>query len=402
MDDPEFDPLDPSHRPNPHPLYHRMRATAPVYPGREPGTGRRIWFLTRYADIQRALRHPQLARDFNRLPAELAAVHAPTDEDALAALGLDRHVLNLDPPDHTRLRRLIAPAFGPRTVAALEVRVRQITTQLLDAVADGQEIDLIEALALPLPLLVIAELLGFPTEDLALFSGLVEGIDETGRPTRQAVTEFLRYVDERIAFRRANPGDDLISQLIQATEQGDRLSHTELLSAAFLLLAAGHETSVKLIGNGVLALLSHPDELARLRDQPELIEPAVEEMLRFDGAVESPLLRYTLTDVDVDGTVIPRGEAVAPVVMAANRDPAVFPEPDRFTIVRAPNRHLAFGHGAHFCLGAQLARLEGRIALGVLVRRFPKLALAAAPAELEWSRGFPVHGVLRLPVSTGS
>jgi cytochrome P450 len=396
----EFDPLDPIHRPNPHPLYHRMRAAAPAYCGRGPGGGR-LWFLTRYADVQRALRHPGLARDLDRLPDELAAPHRPLRNDVLAALGLDRHVLNLDPPDHTRLRRLIAPAFGPRTIAALVPRIRQLTTELLDAIAtQGGKLDLIDALALPLPVVLIAELLGIPIDDRAQFRSWVEQmINETGRPSRQAATEFLGYLDDRIERRRTSPGDDLISQLIQAEAEQDRLSHGELLSTAFLLLAAGHETSVKLIGNGALALLSFPEELARLRARPELIGSTVEEVLRFDGPVESPMLRFTLTDVDFGGVVVPRGEAVAPIVMAANRDPSVFPQPDAFDITREPNRHLTFGHGIHFCLGAPLARLEGRIALAALVRRFPDLALAAHPSELVWTRGFSVHGVLRLPVT---
>jgi cytochrome P450 len=404
MDECEFNPLDPVHRPNPHPLYHRMRTIAPVYPGSEPDGSRRLWFLTRYQDIQRALLDPQLARDSERLPEELAAQHRGARNNVLAALGLDKHVLNLDPPDHTRLRRLITPAFGARTVAALAPRITQVTTELLDAMADqGEKVDLIDALALPLPVVVIAELLGIPIEDRTRFRAWVEGmLNQTGRPDRQAAIGFVKYLDSWIERRRADPGEDLLSQLIRAEERGDRLSHAELLSTAFLLLVAGHETTVNLIGNGVLALLTHPGQLARLGAHPDLIEPAVEEMLRFNGPVESPMLRFTLADVDFGGCVVPRGEAVAPILLAGNRDPAVFPGPDIFDITREPNRHLTFGHGTHFCLGAPLSRLEGRIAIAALVRRFPHLALAVAPHELEWTRGFSVHGVLRLPVSTGS
>jgi cytochrome P450 len=402
MDAHEFDPLHPRHRPDPHPLYHRMRATAPVYCGREPETGRRSWFLTRYPDVQQALRDPRLARDLDRLPEELAAPHRQSRNDALAALGLDRHVLNLDPPDHTRLRRLIAPALGAGAIAALAPRIRQVTAELLDDLAaQGGKVDLIDALALPLPVVIVAELLGIPIDDRVQFRTWVEEMtNESGRPSRQAAIEFVGYLDEWIARRRATPDDDLISHLIQANEQADRLTHKELLSTAFLLLAAGHETSVKLIGNGALALLRHPAELARLRARPDLIHSAVDEILRFDGPVESPMLRFTLTDVEFGGVEVPRGEAVAPIVMAANRDPEVFPQPDVFDIARDPNRHLTFGHGVHFCLGAPLARLEGRIALDALVRRFPDLALAVPPTELEWTRGFSVHGVRRLPVTT--
>lgn len=404
MDEYEFDPMDPKHRPDPHPLYHRMRSVAPVYRGREPGTGRPVWFLTRYADVQRALLDPRLGREHDRLPEELAAPHRSARNHVLAALGLDRHVLNLDPPDHTRLRRLVAPALGARTVTALAPRIRQVTTGLLDDLAgrDGV-VDLIDAIALPLPVTIIAELLGVPIDDQAQFRTWVEEmINETGQPDRRAAADFLAYLDERIERRRADPGDDLISQLIQVEEQGDKLTSSELRSTAFLLLAAGHETSVKLIGNGILALLRHPGQLARLRARPDLIDPAVEEVLRYDGPVESPMLRYALADVDFGGVVVPRGDAVAPMVMAANRDPEVFRQPDTFDLTREPNRHLTFGHGTHFCLGAPLARLEGRIALAALIHRFPQLDLAVSRSELEWSRGFSVHGVERLPVSLGT
>jgi cytochrome P450 len=379
-----------------------MRAMAPVYPGREPGTGRRVWYLTRYADVQRALLHPQLGRDLGRLPEELAAPHQGARNDATVSLGLRRHIVHLDPPDHTRLRRLITPAFGARTIAALAPRIRQLTTELLDAIAaSGGTVDLIDAFALPLPVVVIAELLGIPIDDRAQFRDWVEEIlSDRGEPSRKAASELVGYLDERIARRRGSLGDDLLSQLIRAEEQGDRLTPAELLSTAFLLLVAGYETTVNLIGNGTLALLNHQDELARLRAQPHLIESAVEEMVRFNGPVEASLLRYTFADVDFGDAVVPRGEAVAAVLLAANRDPAVFPRPDTFDIARDPNRHLAFGHGIHFCLGAPLSRLEGRIAINALVQRFPGLALAVPPTELEWTPDLSIHGVRRLPVTT--
>jgi cytochrome P450 len=395
-----FDPMDPGHRANPHPLYHRMRRMAPVCPCPEYGTGRRLWFVTRYADVQQALRDPLLSRQPERLAPELAATHRSARSEALAALGLDRHMLNLDPPDHTRLRRLAAPAFGPRTIAAMAPRIRQVTATLLDTMASkDRPVDLIHALALPLPVVVIAELLGIPIEDQSQFRGWVHDLlYQGGDQGRRAGGEFLDYIDDHLALLRAAPGQDLLSQLVQVEQAGDRLTRTELLSAAFLLLVAGHETTVNLIGNGTLALLTHPDQLAKLRSRPTLIESAVEEILRFNGPVESTPLRYALADVTVGHVPVPQGEAVVPVLLAANRDPAVFPSPDTFDITRDPNHHLAFGHGTHFCLGAPLARLEGQIALAALVQRFSELALAVSPAELEWSTGFSVHGVLRLPV----
>jgi cytochrome P450 len=216
---------------------------------------------------------------------------------------------------------------------------------------------------------------------------------------RRAGTEFVAYVNERISQRRASPGEDLLSHLIAAQEQGDRLSPAELLAAVFLLLIAGHETTVNLIGNGVLELLRHPDQLARLRAAPELIGSTVEEILRFNGPVEHSRGLFAAADVAFDGGMVPAGSLVLPVLLAANRDPAVFDRPDTFDITREPNRHLGFGHGIHFCLGAPLARLEGRIAIDALVQRFPRLAMAVDPDELEWTPDLFLRGVRRLPVA---
>ncbi len=397
----QFNPTDPAHLPDPHPLFRRMREQAPVYRFVGPQTGRSFWFLTRYADVQRALHDPDIGREVDRLPNELAATHRQWLDDGLQMLR--RNVLNLDPPDHTRLRRLMTPAFGARTVAAMRPRIEEITAGLIDAAAecDGG-FDLIEAVALPLPILVIAELLGIPIDDRAQFRGWV---DDLLRSTdqdrvRSSAMEFIGYINERIEQRRAQPGEDLLSQLIQAEEDGDRLDHTELLSSVFLLLVAGHETTVNLIGNGMLELLRHPDQLARLRAQPELIDSAVEEILRFNGPVGHSAMLFAMADVDFDGVRVPQGDVVVPVLLAANRDPAVFPEPDTFDLARSPNRHLGFGHGIHFCLGAPLARLEGRIAIDALLRRFAHLAFAVDPSELEWSPSLFLRGVRRLPLLT--
>jgi cytochrome P450 len=396
-----FNPTDPAHLPDPHPLFHRMRAQAPVYRFVGPQTGRSFWFLTRYADVQRALHDPDIGREVDRLPDELAATHRQWQDDGLQVLR--RSVLNLDPPDHTRLRRLMTPAFGARTVAAMRPRIEEITAGLIDAAADSDGgFDLIEAVALPLPILVIAELLGIPIDDRAQFRGWVDDLLRTTDQdqVRNSAMEFVGYINERIEQRRAQPGEDLLSQLIQAEEDGDRLDHTELLSSVFLLLIAGHETTVNLIGNGMLELLRHPDQLARLRAQPELIDSAVEEILRFNGPVGHSAMQFAMADVDFDGVRIPHGDIVVPVLLAANRDPAVFPEPDTFDLGRSPNRHLGFGHGIHFCLGAPLARLEGRIAIDALLRRFPDLAFAVDPSELEWNSSMFLRGVRRLPLLT--
>lgn len=397
----QFDPLNPTHRPDPHTLYRRMRAEAPVYRGSDPRTGQPLWFLTSYAAVRQALRHPDLRRDLDRLPADLAAPHRAARNDTLAGQGLDRHLLNQDPPDHTRLRQLVTPAFAARATAAMAPRVRAITDRLLDGLAHATgPVDLIEALAAPLPVTVIAELLGVPVADQHQFRGWVDDLLRGGdrRRRQRSGADLTGYLNQQIADRRRLPGTDLLSQLVSAQQGADRLSHTELLSTAFLLLVAGHETTVNLIGNGVVDLLRHPGELARLRQRPELLGSAVEEMIRFNGPVEASTLRYAAAEVEICGTVIPRGEAVLPVLLAANRDPAAFAEPDRFDLARVPNRHLGFGHGVHFCLGATLARLEGRVAIEALIRRFPSLSLATAEARLEWVDAFPLRGLRRLPV----
>jgi cytochrome P450 len=392
-----FDPTSPEHRRDPHPLLHRMRAEAPAYRHPDPAGGPASWYLTRYADVQRMLLEPDLGRELDRLPDELAGVHRRYDADPLSMLR--RNVFNLDPPDHTRLRRLIAPAFGARTVAAIDRRIQRVVGRLVDGVAaGGNEIDVIEALALPVPVLVVADLIGLPAGEqarLRRWSAMVRS--RNAGLIRQAGVEFVGYLTEEIDQRRRHLGEDLLSRLVRA-EDGKLITRAELISTVFQLLLAGDETTVNLIGNGVLELLRHPDQLARLRARPRLIDSAVEEVMRFNGPVGHSRMLYALVDVRIGESVIPRGDIVVPVLLAANRDPAVFDEPDVFDIGRSPNRHLGFGHGIHFCLGAALARLQGRAAIGALVRRFPGLALAVDAAELTWTPDLFLHGVRHLPV----
>jgi cytochrome P450 len=396
--DQSFAPASPEHRGDPHPLLRRMREQAPVYRRVDPASGRAFWYLTRYADVKRALHDPDIGRQLDRLPGELADRHRRWDFDSLAMVR--RNMFNLDPPDHTRLRRLIAPAFGARQVAAADRHIRQVVDELIDGMAAEHEADVIEALALPLPVLVMAGLIGFPIDGRARLrwwsDEMVRSRDAIR--ARRAGLEFVAYIDETIEARSARLGKDVLSQLIQAEKAGDRISRTELVSSIFQLLLAGDETTVNLIGNAVLELLRHPDQLARLRARPELIDSAVEEVMRFNGPVGHSRLLYALTDVEYGRYVIPRGDIVVPVLLAANRDRAVFPEPDVFDIGRDPNRHLGFGHGIHFCLGAALARLQARVAIGTLVHRFPRLALAVDPAQLEWTPELFLHGVRHLPV----
>ncbi|WP_157747236.1 cytochrome P450 family protein [Micromonospora echinofusca] len=396
---PVFDPTAARHRPDPHPLLHRMRAQAPVYRHQAPRSGRAFWYVTRYADVQRALLHPQLGRQLDRLPPNLATVHRQATGDPLVMLR--RNVLHLDPPDHTRLRRLLAPAFGARTMATIDRHVRRVVAELTDAMAPARgPVDVIEALALPLPVLVVAEVLGFPLHDRDRLRHWSDEIARSRDPRRahRAGVEFTSYLTKVIAERGEATGDDLLSELIRAHRDGGRLSRAELLGGVFQLLLAGDETSVNLIGNAVLELLRHPDQLARLRAAPDLIDSAIEEVIRFNGPVGHTGQLYALADVEIGGTVIPRGDVVVPVLLAANRDPAVFADPDVFDIGRHPNRHLGFGYGIHFCLGAALARMQARAAVGTLVRRFPALRLAVDPADLRWTPELFLHGVRQLPV----
>lgn len=398
----DFDPDAPEHRADPYPLLRRMRETAPVYQRpHAPGTPA-TWYLTRYADVQKALADPRLVRQAERLPKELAAPYRRR-LDPLSAL---RHnVFNLDPPDHTRLRRLLTPAFGARSIAALRRRVADVVAGLVDAADGAGEIDVIAQLALPLPVVVVAELIGFPPEDVVPLREWSDAMLRGSDPVRvhRAGLAFAAHVERRCAesrlrASRGEVGEDLFSWLVKAESAGE-ISRAELVSSVFQLLLAGDETTVYLVGNAVLELLRHPDQLARLRARPELIDSAIEEVARFNGSVGHGRGVYVLEDVEFGGVPIPRGDTVIPVLAAANRDPEVFPDPDRFDIGRGPNRHLGFGHGPHFCLGAALARLQARTAVDALFRRFPALRLAVEPEALRWTPGLFLHGVDALPVA---
>ncbi|GAB1823848.1 cytochrome P450 family protein [Herbidospora sp. RD11066] len=363
-------------RADPHPVLHRMREETPVH--RMNGA----WYLTRYADVQRALLDPAIGRQ--------VTVHEGVD-DPLAMVR--RNMFNLDPPDHTRLRRLMAPAFGPRTVARLDRRIGEIVSALVTGLHG--EVDVIERVALPLPMLVMADLVGFPAADapkLRVWSDAMLRSYHAPR-IRAAGLAFVRYIEKQAAARRETPRDDLLTRLAISGE----LDHEELVSSVFQLVMAGDETTVNLIGNGMLELLRHPGELDRLRRDPGLIGSAVEEMMRFNGPVGHSRPLYALSDVAFGDVVIPRGDMIIPVLLAANRDPAVFPDPDVFDIGRTPNRHLGLGHGIHFCLGAALARSQARAAIGALTR----FSLELTGDDLEWTPDLFIHGVRRLPLRVG-
>lgn len=385
---------------DPHSLYGQLRDAAPVRRAVLPGNSHG-WLVTRYADVRALLADPRVGKDYGRVEA-LAERHG--GESAVpvgVAAVLASHMLNADPPNHTRLRKLVNRAFTVRGVESLRPRVEEITAALLDDMADGpSEVDLLSALAFPLPMRVICEVLGVPADDREDFrEWLATLLGSAGPEKMQAASDsMLHYLSTLIATKRANPGDDLMTALCQASEDNDRLSESELVSMAFLLLLAGHDTTVNLIGNGVLGLLRNPDQLTALRANPALLPGAIEEFLRHDGPLNIASLRYTNAAVTVGEVTIPEGEFLLLSLGAANRDPRRFPDADRLDVTRPHGAHLAFGHGIHYCVGAPLGRMEGEIAVGELLRRFPDLALAADPAELRYRASPIMRGLETLPV----
>jgi pimeloyl-[acyl-carrier protein] synthase len=387
----EFNPFLPEFHADPYPFYHRLRAADPVH-----RTPMGLWVLTRYDDVVSVLKDPRFGREgFEQILANVYGEGA-------------RSMLFRDPPDHTRLRGLVSQAFTPRVIERMRSHIQAIVDRLLHRVQNANAMDVIADLAYPLPVTVICEMLGVPIDahsEIRQWSAdLARSVDAIGMPMdeevvtrgRAAQQALLDYFRDLIADRRQSPRDDLLSLLIAAEEQGDRLSEGELLITCLLLFVAGHETTVNLIGNGLLALLNHPDELAKLRADLTLLPGAVEELLRYDSPVQRTA-RITNTDVELDGRKIAKGSLVVTAIGAANRDPAHFPDPDRLDITRRDNRHIAFGFGIHFCLGAPLARLEGQIAIDTLLRRMPGLRLVTSAPE--WRESSTLRGLKRLPVT---
>jgi len=387
---------------NPYPFYARLRAESPVCCVTPPDK-RPAWLVTRYDDVVAVLKDDRFVKDKRvaLTPEQVArqfwipSILKP----------IERNMLDLDPPDHTRLRGLVHKAFTPRLVEELRDRVQSLTGKLLDAVQHNGRIDLIRDYALPLPTTIIAEMLGVPLQDRHKFhrwsSTIVTAVPTTLGLLKAmpALIAFLRYIRRLVQTRRADPKDDLVTALVEAREAGDQLSEDELLGMISLLLIAGHETTVNLIGNGVLSLIEHPDQMDRLRNEPALIKPAIEELLRYNGPLETATERYTREDVTIAGVTIPRGERVFAVLASANRDERQFDRPDTLDLAREPNRHLAFGLGVHYCLGAPLARLEGQIAINTLLHRVLDLRLAVPRTALRWRPGLVLHGLKSLPLT---
>ncbi len=395
----------PEFKADPHPFYARLREHSPVCRVRIPG-GQEAWLVARYDDVLALLKDPRFAKDRRNAQTAEQLRGQPWVPPVFAPLL--RNMLDLDDPDHARLRGRVQQAFTPRRIERMAEDAQVFADELLDKAARYPRFDLIRDFALPFPVAVIADLVGVPARDRANFARwshtIIKHAASPGGmllaiPDMLAFVGFLRRL---IRLRRAKPGDDLTSALLQTEGTEDRLTEDELLAIIAILLSAGHETTVNLIGNGVLALLQNPEQREILSTEPQRIKTAVEELLRYGSPAEMATHRYAREDVEIAGALIPRGALVFGVIASVNRDGRQFPDADTLNIARAPNRHLAFGQGGHYCLGASLARMEGQIAIDTLLRRFPDLRLARAPERLRWRRGLVLRGLESLPLTTGS
>ncbi|MDO3412294.1 cytochrome P450 [Saccharibacillus sp. CPCC 101409] len=376
---------------NPYPAYARMREDEPIAKLMFPD-GQFGWMITRYEDAAEILKD-------NRFIKDMTKIYGSAGQSIFTS-----NMLFSDPPDHRRLRGLVQKAFTPKMIESMREHIQQIADGLLDRLEGRNEMKLIDDYAFPLPIIVISEILGVPIEDqdkFRVWSNSIIGASnsEGGPDVYRHTQEFIEYLGRWFEKVRREPGDDLISQLIQAEEAGERLSEQEIYGVVSLLIIAGHETTVNLIGNGMISLLQHPEQRKLLQGDPTLIRGAIEEMLRYNGPVEFSTSRWAGEDIEFRGHSMKQGDMVVVALDSANRDGEQFPDPDLFDIQRERSRHLAFGHGIHLCLGAPLARLEGEIAVNTLLRRFPNLQLAADAGELEWRPGMIVRGVKEIPLS---
>jgi cytochrome P450 PksS len=385
---------------NPFPFYEVLRNDRPVCSIQLPN-GTPAWLISRYDDVVAALKDPRLVKNRRNVPGSRkpGITWVPKMFEPLT-----RNMLDSDPPDHTRLRTLVHKAFTPRVVERMHERIAGVAMSLLDQMKPGETVDLIERYALPIPTTIIAEILGVPARDRGRFhrwSSAIVSINMSAWSILRAIPplrSFLRFIRAQIEERRRDPQDDLLSELIASEESGDRLNADELAAMVFLLLIAGHETTVNLIGNGVLTLLEHPAEMAQLRVASAGIETAVEELLRFAGPLDMATERFAREDLVIGATTIPRDALVYAVLASANRDERQFNQPKMLDLNRQLNRHVAFGQGIHFCLGAPLARLEGQIAIQTLLERTHGLRLTVSPETLRWRSGLVLRGVVNLPV----
>jgi cytochrome P450 len=383
-----------------HEHYRRLRAKGPVCPAVQ-ADGLRVLLVTRYAEARAALVHPEVCKDSRRA----APLHARREQDdgvphTFFAEVLQSHLLNLDPPEHTRQRALFTKVFTQRRVAALRPAVERIVDGLLDQLPANQEFDLLAEFAFPVSIAVVGELFGVPVADRALFQQISRAIafGDTPENIGAASMQMVDYLRELLVRKRFEPGADLLTELVETAEDAERLSEAELVAVTFLMLSAGFETTGHLIGNGLVDLLTHPDQLVALRADPTLLASAVEEVLRYNGAAATTTLRFTAAPVRIGEVTVPAGEFLVVPLGCVNRDPDQFTAPDDFDIRRPRGGHIAFGHGAHHCLGAPLARLEAEVAIGRLLARFPALRLAVDPAQLRWRDSQLFRGRTTVPV----
>jgi cytochrome P450 len=398
----EIDPSSSSFKRKPYSAYARLRDESPVARVRMrlPGMpSREAFLIARYQDVSALLRDPRFAKDPDNAAAKVRGVPALFKP-------LTRNMLGVDDPDHARLKRLVQGAFTPRQIARLGGRTEAISSGLLDQLAKQESFDLIRDYALPLPVSVISELLGVPEGDRRRFARW-SGAFIRGAASRVALMlslpemiAFLRYLKRLIAMKRAEPADDVITALISAEADGNMLDAEELMAMIAILLSAGHETTLNLIGNGMLALLDHPDAAEMLCREPALLESAIEELLRFASPVATSTHRYARENLAISGIEIPTGSLVFGLIAAANRDERQFGAADQLDIKRSPNRHLTFGEGGHYCIGAALARMEGKVAIRDILTRFKDLRLAVPRESLSWTPGLVLSGLKRLPVTT--
>jgi cytochrome P450 len=391
--------FSPQFNANPFPYLEQLRETAAVVP-LQKAFGRQVWMVARYEEAVQVLKDQRFSVNARRaFTSPLARLMASSSR-----FDLSRSMVGVDEPDHSRLRSLVSQAFTPRYIDELQPRIQELADELLDRVQPRGEMDLVNDFAYPLPINVISEMLGIPPESrsrLREWSQAIAGANsfERGTVMRGRLNEFADYVEGLVAEKKRHPGEDLISQLVTIEKAGDRLSGAELLSMVTLLVFAGHETTSNLIGIGMLALFDHPDQLERLKAEPGLVPKAVEELLRFSGSVISPAPRFALADVEVGGQRIRKGDMLLVALASADRDPALFAEADRMDVGRAPNRHIAFGQGIHYCLGAPLARLEGQVAFTTLLRRMPEIRLNLPREAVQWRGGMSLRGLVSLPVA---
>lgn len=392
-----FDPLSPERHADPYPVYRELRTQAPLHRTAYGG-----WLVVAYDPAVAILRDPRFSVEHGK---RASAMDSERLGPTTAERGLENVMLFKDPPDHTRLRTLVNKAFTPRVVEQLRARIRQIVDELIDEVGGRGEMDVIADFAYPLPVRVIAEMLGVPPEDRDRFKEWSRGVapildpvlsNETLMHVAEAGLNLAVYFDELVATRRKEPRGDLVSELIAAEDSGQRLTEEELRATLILLLVAGHETTMNLIGNGLYALLRHSGQLERLHADPALIRTAVDELLRFDGPVHLTA-RTALEEAEVAGTTVGAGEMCVVLLGAANRDPGQFPDPDALDVGRSPNKHIAFSAGGHFCVGATLARVEGQIAFETLLRRLPGVELATD--DVRYRATVTLRGLEALPIS---